>query len=63
MATTITEKEALIRAVAFPSAPRKSPQEDLSCGKIHTQVKEETVQRALFSQAIQKVLRIDRLNF
>ncbi|KAL1979252.1 hypothetical protein VTN96DRAFT_6404 [Rasamsonia emersonii] len=63
VATTITEKEALIREVAFPPAPGGSPQEDLPRGKMHTQVKEETVRRALFSQATQKAPGIDRLNF
>ncbi|KAL1978966.1 hypothetical protein VTN96DRAFT_7923 [Rasamsonia emersonii] len=42
VATTITEKEALVREVAFPPAPGGSPQEDLPRGKMHTQVKEET---------------------
>ncbi|KAL2004458.1 hypothetical protein VTN00DRAFT_5194 [Thermoascus crustaceus] len=46
VATTISEKEALIREVVFPPAPRGSPQEDLPQGTWHTQLREEIIPAA-----------------
>ena len=63
VAGTIDEKEALIRTVAFPEAPQGGIPESLPPGMMHTEVTEETVQRALFSQAVQKAPGVDRLNF
>jgi hypothetical protein len=63
LATSISEKEALIREIAFPPAPRDSEATEISQGNWHTQVNEATVRRALFHQAIQKAPGIDRLNF
>jgi ribonuclease HI len=63
LATSISEKEVLIREIAFPPAPRDSEAIEISQGNWHTQVNGDTVRRALFHQAVQKAPGTDRLNF
>jgi ribonuclease HI len=62
-ASTISEKEALIRETAFPPAPGDNRAVDVPEGSWYTEVDEGTVKRALFHQSVQKAPGIDRLNF
>jgi ribonuclease HI len=63
VATSFDDKEALIREIAFPPAPRDMAYENPPRGTMHEKVTIEVVQRALFSQAVQKAPGVDRLNF
>ena len=63
VASSITEKEALIREVMFPPTPGEGQETDVAHGTWHTQVDEERVKQALFHQAVQKAPGIDKLNF
>jgi ribonuclease HI len=64
VAITLAEKETLIREIAFPlSSNSDADTETIPQGKMHTEIKVEMVQRALFSQAIQKAPGVDRINF
>ena len=63
LATSINEKEALIRETAFPPAPGDNDAIEIPHGTWHTQIDEDTVKKALFHQAVQKAPGIDRLNF
>ena len=63
LASSIDEKEALIRETAFPQAPGVSQEAEIPQGSWHDQVDEELVRQALFHQAVQKAPGIDRLNF
>ena len=63
LATSVNEKEALIREIAFPPAPGDTQAIEVPYGNWHRQVTEDTVRRALFHQAVQKASGIDRLNF
>ncbi|ODM20319.1 hypothetical protein SI65_03372 [Aspergillus cristatus] len=63
LASSINEKETLIRETAFPQAPGDSQEVEISQGSWHGQVDEEIVKRALFHQAVQKAPGIDWLNF
>ena len=63
LASSIDEKEALIRETAFPQAPGDSREVEIPQGSWHGQVDEEMVKGALFHQAVQKAPGIDRLNF
>ncbi|QKX53974.1 uncharacterized protein TRUGW13939_01054 [Talaromyces rugulosus] len=62
-ATTMADKEALIREMAFPNAPRSSPPGELPGGQAHMLITPERVHQALFSQSIKKAPGADRLNF
>jgi ribonuclease HI len=62
-ATTLIEKEALIRKTAFPNAPRSRPPKELPGGQAHTLITPERVHQALFSQSTKKAPGTDRLNF
>lgn len=62
-ATTLTDKEALIRKTAFPNAPRSSIPRELPGGQAHTLITPERVHQALFSQSTKKAPGADRLNF
>ncbi|ODM18159.1 hypothetical protein SI65_06030 [Aspergillus cristatus] len=63
LASSIDEKEALIRETAFPQTPGNSQEVEVPQGSWHGQVDEGIVKHALFHQAVQKAPGIDRLNF
>ncbi|KAI9041051.1 uncharacterized protein KD926_007468 [Aspergillus affinis] len=63
VASSIDEKEALVREIAFPRAPGVSEVPEVSQGSWHNQVDEKMVRHALFHQSVQKAPGIDRLNF
>jgi ribonuclease HI len=63
IAVSISEKEALVRKVAFPPAPGDREAIEVPPGTWHKCIDEATVKRALFHQAVQKAPGIDRLNF
>ena len=63
LASSLEEKEALIRETAFPQVPGDSQEAEISQGSWHSQVDEGIVRHALFYQAVQKAPGIDRLNF
>ncbi|ODM14581.1 hypothetical protein SI65_09926 [Aspergillus cristatus] len=63
LASSIDEKETLIRETAFPQAPGDSQEVEIPQGSWHSQVDEEIVKHALFHQAVQKAPGIDQLNF
>jgi hypothetical protein len=62
-ATSFNDKEALIREIAFPLAPRDMAYDSRPRGTMHQQVTTKVVWWALFSQAIKKAPGVDRLNF
>jgi endonuclease/exonuclease/phosphatase family metal-dependent hydrolase len=62
-ATTLDAKEALIREILFPKAPRDEVVGDIPPGSIHLEIDYNRVKRSLFSQAVQKAPGIDQLNF
>ena len=61
LASSIEEKEALIRETAFPQAPgiNQEAEAEISPGTWHGQINEEIVKHALFHQAVQKAPGID----
>ncbi|ODM14511.1 hypothetical protein SI65_10133 [Aspergillus cristatus] len=63
LASSIDEKEALIRETAFPQTPGDSQEVEIPQGSWHGQVDEGIVKHALFHQAVQKAPGIDQLNF
>jgi len=63
LASSIDEKETLIRETAFPQAPGDSQEVEIPQGSWYDRVDEEIVKHALFHQAVQKAPGIDRLNF
>ena len=63
VATTTGEKEELIREVAFPPPPNLGAGRTIPPGTAHKRVTTMAVQKALFSQAVQKAPGPDRLNF
>jgi hypothetical protein len=62
-ATTIEEKEALIRETAFPVAPEAGLAQLVQPGVMHQSVGVEQVRKAIFSQSVQKAPGVDKLNF
>ena len=62
-ATSLSEKEALIRKSAFPDAPWSHTPKERPGGLAHTLITPERVQQALFSQSTKKAPGEDRLNF
>jgi hypothetical protein len=63
VATTIEEKEAPIREIAFPVAPEAGLAQIVQPGVIHQSIGIEQVRKAIFSQSIQKAPGVDKLNF
>lgn len=63
LASSIDEKEALIRETAFPQAPGVNQEVEIPQGSWHGQVNEGIARQALFHQAVQKAPGIDQLNF
>ncbi|ODM15132.1 hypothetical protein SI65_09371 [Aspergillus cristatus] len=63
LASSINEKETLIRETAFPQAPGDRQEVEIPQGSWHGQVDEEIVKHALFHQAVQKAPGVDQLNF
>lgn len=63
LATTLIEKEAMIRATAFPDAPDGGLGQPIPQGIMHQSITEQRVHQALFSQAVQKAPGGDRINF
>jgi ribonuclease HI len=62
--TTFEEKERIFRRQAFPQAPESTGELELrGTGNAHELVTEELVQRAIWSQGIDKAPGTDRLNF
>ena len=59
LASSIVEKEALIRETAFPQVPGVDQEVEIPQGSWHSQVDEEIVRQTLFHQAVQKAPGID----
>jgi hypothetical protein len=63
VATTIEEKETLIRETAFPAAPEADLAQIAQPGVMHQPIGIEQVRKAIFSQSVQKAPGVDKLNF
>jgi len=63
VANTFEEKEELLQETSFPSAPREAAYPRPPEGSMHTKITTGIVQRALFSQSVQKAPGLDKLNF
>jgi hypothetical protein len=65
IATTVEEKAALITELAFPTVMESSETAAHSTAVRywHLQIRKNTVQKALFTQASQKAPGADRINF
>jgi hypothetical protein len=66
-ATTIEEKEAIFRKMAFPepiaSSINIATTIDPSINAISSFITEEDIEKALLEQSIKKALGLDKLNF
>ena len=64
VATSLEDKEALIREAAFPQAPNSEASTvNLPPGEAYKRVTEQAVYAALYSQAVGKAPGEDQLNF
>ena len=63
-ATIMEDKEALIRATAFPKPPQSAPRaRRIGRGVAHQSITAEVIHRALYGQAIKKASGSDKLIF
>jgi hypothetical protein len=63
IATTTEKKETLVHKIIFLPSLDLRPGKPVSLGSEYRYINKIIVERALFSQAVQKTLRLDRLNF